>query len=152
MQLSINKTNLPKSVQAAVVCSLISLIGFLGSRYFEETTLLESNIPPVATKVLKFEDQQDGGVRVIDFTNNQTIHVINGEAGFVRGVLRTVARERKMRGKGPEDPIILTAYKDGRIVLKDPITDTKIEIESFGKTNAEAFNVLLFQDKNKSAS
>ena len=152
MQIAFNKTKLPKSVQAAVVCSLISLVGFLGTRYFEETTLLESNIPPVATKVLKFEDQQDGGVRVIDYTSNETIHVISGEAGFVRGVLRTVARERKMRGKGPEDPVILTAYKDGRIVLKDPITDTKIELESFGKTNVEAFNVLLFQEKKKSSS
>jgi putative photosynthetic complex assembly protein len=152
MQIPQTKSHLPKSVQAAVVCSLISLVGFLGTRYFEETALLEANIPPVTTKVLKFEDQQDGGVRVIDYMSNKTIKVIEGEAGFVRGVLRTVARERKMRGIGSEDPIILTAYQDGRIILKDPTTNTKIELESFGKTNSEAFNTLLFQEGKKSSS
>jgi len=99
-------------------------------------------------KVLKFEDLQDGGVAVIDTSSNQVIHVVTGEAGFVRGILRTIARERRIRGLGKDEPVRLMSFKDGRLVLHDPLTNTQIELESFGSMNVESFRVFL---KNKNS-
>jgi putative photosynthetic complex assembly protein len=98
---------------------------------------------PIQVKVLKFEDRLDGGVTVIDATTNQIIDVVQGEAGFVRGILRTVARERRIRGLGKEDPVNLMAFNDGRLVLLDPLTNTQIELESFGSQNVESIKVFL---------
>lgn len=143
-------SNLSSSMKAAIVCLLISLVGFIGSTFINEVSLSEPKIQPIVSKSLKFEDQYDGAVRVIDARSNQIIEVIEGEAGFVRGVLRTISRERRMRGIGSEQPILLNGYQDGRIILKDPLTNTSIELMSFGRTNAQAFQSLLHKEKTNS--
>jgi hypothetical protein len=35
------------------------------------------------------------------------------------------------------------AFNDGRLVLLDPLTNTQIELESFGSQNVESFKVFL---------
>lgn len=49
---------------------------------------------PTVQRSLIFEDQKDGGVRVADGVSGQTLTVLYGEQGFVRGALRALARER----------------------------------------------------------
>jgi len=98
---------------------------------------------PAQMKVLKFEDQEDGGVTVIDAKTNQVIDVVQGEAGFVRGVLRTIARERRIRGVNKDEPVYLISFTDGRLILQDTTTNTNIDLESFGSTNVQSFRVFL---------
>jgi putative photosynthetic complex assembly protein len=131
------------SIKAFVICIALSLFGyFMNKLFLEDKNQVQTPIP-VQVKILKFEDRQDGGVTVIDAATNQIIDVVQGEAGFVRGILRTVARERRIRGLGKEDPVNLMAFNDGRLVLLDPLTNTQIELESFGSINVESFKVFL---------
>ena len=65
------------------------------------------------------------------------------ETNIMRGALRALARERKKRGLGPEQPFELIARKDGRLTLHDPATGVRIDLESFGPTNAGVFARLL---------
>jgi len=138
----------PPFIRAAIFFLLLSILGYSINLFFLDEKTQSSNQTPSVVKVLKFEDLQDGGVAVIDTSLNQVIHVVTGEAGFVRGILRTIARERRIRGLGKDEPVRLMSFKDGRLVLHDPLTNTQIELESFGSMNVESFRVFL---KNKNS-
>ena len=100
----------------------------------------------VAERFLRFDDNADGGVSVIDASTGQLVTVLRGEQGFVRGSLRALTRERHVRGIGAQPPFQLIARTDNRLTLFDPATGQRIDLESFGPTNAGAFARLLDPD------
>ena len=53
----------------------------------------EPDAPAVATRALRFEDRRDGSVAVIDARSGLEVDAIRGEAGFLRGSLRALARD-----------------------------------------------------------
>jgi len=65
-----------------------------------------------------------------------------GEQGFVRGILRTLSRERMRRGIGSGPTFELIGHTDGRLTLLDPATGHRINLESFGPTNMASFAML----------
>jgi putative photosynthetic complex assembly protein len=97
----------------------------------------------VATRDLRFEDTPAGGVAVIDVSTGQVLESFTGEQGFLRGSLRALARERKAHGLGSDLPFQLIGRKDGRLTLIDHATGARIDLESFGPTNAGVFARLL---------
>lgn len=99
--------------------------------------------PTVASRLLRFADLPDGSIAVIDAADGRTVAQIQGEAGFVRGTLRALARERHMRGIGAQPPFELLARADGRLTLYDPTTGRRVDLESFGPSNAGNFQRLL---------
>lgn len=139
--------SLSTPLKAALICFFISMMGFSITKYFSGVNDIQYDSQPEMIKILKFQDHKDGSVIVIDAISNEVIDIVQGEAGFIRGVLRTVTRERKMRGIGDDMPMQLAAYTDGRLILNDPSTKTKIELKSFGSSNVEEFRVFL--NKNK---
>jgi putative photosynthetic complex assembly protein len=136
------------SFKAPIICLMIILFGFALDHLFLNERYQESDLRPAQVKILKFEDQEDGGVTVIDVNTNQVIDVVQGEAGFVRGILRTIARERRIRGIGKDAPIRLISYSDGRLILQDTTTNTNIELESFGSNNVQNFRAFLNNNKS----
>ena len=92
---------------------------------------------------LVFQDQKDGGVRVEDGVTGETLTVLHGEQGFVRGSLRAMSRERYSRGIGSSAPFDLIARVDGRVTLFDPSTGQRVDLESFGPTNTAEFSRFL---------
>ena len=92
---------------------------------------------------LVFQDQKDGGVRVEDGVTGETLTVLYGEQGFVRGSLRALSRERYSRGIGSSAPFDLIARVDGRVTLFDPSTGQRVDLESFGPTNTAEFSRFL---------
>jgi putative photosynthetic complex assembly protein len=99
-----------------------------------------------AERSLRFEDSADRGVRVLDGKTGESVAVLHGEQGFVRGALRALTRERHSRGIGSQRPFDLIARADGRLTLFDPATGQRIDLESFGPTNAANFSRLLAPD------
>jgi putative photosynthetic complex assembly protein len=92
---------------------------------------------------LRFEDRPDGSIAVTDARTGQLVTHISGEQGFVRGALRALVRERKARGIGAEAPFELVSRPDGGLTLSDPVTLQRVELRSFGPSNAGAFAPLL---------
>jgi putative photosynthetic complex assembly protein len=70
-----------------------------------------------------------------------------GTNGFLRGVLRGMARARRNEHVGEEPPFTLTRWADGQMTLADPQTGQRISLEVFGPTNARPFAQLLTDDK-----
>jgi putative photosynthetic complex assembly protein len=97
----------------------------------------------VETRALRFADQPDGSIAVIDASSGAAVTRISGEGGFIRGALRALARERKLRGLDGSAPFLLIARADGRLTLEDPATGQRIDLESFGPQHAGAFGRLL---------
>lgn len=98
---------------------------------------------PTVQRSLVFQDQKGGGVRVEDGVTGETLTVLHGEQGFVRGALRALSRERYSRGIGSELPFDVIARVDGRVTLFDPSTGQRVDLESFGPTNVAEFSRFL---------
>lgn len=100
--------------------------------------------PPAAMRELLFEDRPDGSIVVLDARDRRLVETVAPESnGFLRGTMRGLARERKRQGIGPELPFQLIGRSDGRLTLVDPGTGRRVDLESFGPTNAAAFSRLM---------
>lgn len=93
----------------------------------------------LAERLLRFDDTPSGDVLVTDGVTGSRVALLKGEQGFVRGALRALTRERYARDIGSKQPFKLTARVDGRLTLSDPSTGKRIDLESFGPTNAGEF-------------
>ncbi len=97
----------------------------------------------IAEHELRFVDRADGSIAVLDAGSGVMVDQVVGESGFVRGTLRGLARERKRQGIGPDRAFRLVARADGRLTLLDPATGRRVDLESFGPTNAAEFAHML---------
>jgi putative photosynthetic complex assembly protein len=104
----------------------------------------EARVEPVLVRELRFDDRADGAVVVTDLAG-AAVAVIpaRSEQGFVRGVLRGLARERRMAGIGSDSPFRLTLWSDRGLTLTDLATGRAIELNAFGPTNRAAFAAML---------
>ena len=93
----------------------------------------------LSERLLRFEDSPGGGVAVIDGETGKLLTTVTGEQGFFRGALRALARDRAARKIGAEQPFKLISRTDGRLTLFDPVSGQRIDLESFGPTNAAVF-------------
>ncbi len=131
---------------------MLGAAGMIAFAIFAVTSL--SGGPPApptlaATEIaisrdLVFVDREQGGIAVLDGDTHATITILEpGTNGFIRGVMRGLARDRGMRGIGPDAPFRLIERTDGRLTLLDPSTDRQIELGAFGQTNVASFAQLL---------
>lgn len=94
----------------------------------------------VQTLDVYFQDRDDGSLAVLAATSGEEIDVLEpGTGGFVRGVLRGIGRQRKLRDLGPDLPYRLIRWSGGGLSLADPETDVRVDLEPFGPTNVQAF-------------
>ncbi len=94
-------------------------------------------------RVLRFVDQPDGSIQIIDDMTGADVHNFQGEQGFVRGTLRALVRDRRLHGFGADQPFELIAHDAGRLSLRDPATGSTIALESFGSKNIDVFARLM---------
>lgn len=124
-------------VAAACVVGLVLLV---------VATLRLSGFDPVQApgavaleRRLVFSDTADGAVQVRDAASGEQVARMAGEQGFLRGVLRGLARERRALGVPAEQPYVLSLHADARLLITDPATGQRIDLTSFGPDNAAVF-------------
>lgn len=93
---------------------------------------------------LRFDDSPNGDIVVLDAASATEVARFSGEQGFVRGVLRALARERMRQGLGAGPAFVLSGHSSGRLLLRDPATGERIHLDAFGPHNAAAFAQLRF--------
>lgn len=134
---------LPRGVLIGIgVLVAVSLLGTAVVR-LSGISIREPDAPTVQSRALRFEDGPAGSVVVIDANTGATAATVVGEQGFLRGALRAMARERRKSGIGSERPFDLVLRADGRLTLMDPVTQARIDLESFGPTNQAVFSRLM---------
>jgi putative photosynthetic complex assembly protein len=128
----------PLIAAALLVTMSIAAVG--AARYAQVDTAQVGPSPALVSRELRFEDRPDGSVAVRDARSNAQIDTLApGADNFVRGTLRSLARERRLRSVTQDPPFQLTAHADGRLTLQDPATGTVLELAAFGVTNTGAF-------------
>ncbi|PYF02803.1 putative photosynthetic complex assembly protein [Rhodopseudomonas faecalis] len=113
---------------------------------------VKMNPPPVVHSVdLRFEDAADGSVLVYSAADNKLVDSLApGSSGFVRVVMRGMARERRLADVGKQPPFRLARHENGQLTLTDTANNKVIDLNAFGATNQAAFARLI--DKTKDGS
>ncbi len=132
---------------AAAVLIGATLLGVATIRATGTDVSTRSQAAVVAQRALQFEDRADGSIHVLETAAGAAPRLLQvvgaGEGGFLRGALRALVRQRRAASLGAEAPFVLTARADGRLTLVDPATSERVDLESFGPTNAAVFAQLL---------
>jgi putative photosynthetic complex assembly protein len=95
------------------------------------------------SRQLVFSDAPDTSIAVTDARTGRSLASIEGEAGFARSVLRSLAKSRIKLGLGPEQPFELVRTAQGGLLLRDPQTGQQVDLTALGPTNAGVFAVYL---------
>jgi len=129
---------------ALVGFSLLATTAVRLTRLAAPAPVASAQPAPTASVDLWFSDQADGSIRV---QNSKTLKVVAtiqpGVGGFVRGVMRGLARDRISRHIGATPPFRLSQAKNGAMSLQDTATGRVIDLESFGTGNRDSFIELL---------
>ena len=121
-----------------------SLLAVTLARFAGLGPVTEPMAPVVQSRELRFADRADGAVLVYDRQGDEVVDLVPpGSGGVVRGVLRALARERRLQGDGASTPFRLSRLADGRLTLEDLATGRVIDLKAFGHTNEGAFARLL---------
>lgn len=103
------------------------------------------SMKPLAARDLTFFDMDNGAVEVRDPDGEKVLYVVApGTNGFIRGVMRGMARNRRAHDFGQETAFRLAEWPNGRLTLEDLATGKRIELSGFGAENRTAFAQLLF--------
>jgi putative photosynthetic complex assembly protein len=98
----------------------------------------------VESRDLRFADGEKGAVLVYDASNNRLLDTLApGSNGFIRVVMRGLARERRKVDVGAQPPFRMTRYSSGQLTLTDSSTGQQIDLGAFGSTNVAAFARLM---------
>ena len=99
----------------------------------------------VQSRDLVFIDTASGDVAVRDVATGKidTAVAAGSKTGFIRGVMRGLARDRHIRGLDGSAPFRLTRWSNGDLTLTDSATARVIELGAFGETNRKSFEALL---------
>lgn len=129
-------------VATTLALTALVQVGVLNREAVPSIERSKAGVEAVEVRQLSFEDRADGAVVVKDADSAETLAVLLGEndgGGFVRGVMRGLARERRMNGIGHEAPFELALWRNGSLSLVDTATGRSVEIGSFGPDNRAAF-------------
>ena len=110
-----------------------------------------SNI--VASVTLAVLDGDNGAVKVLTAFDSSEVRTYGpGEGSFLRGVIRTLVRERAARNIESAPTFDLELTDRGGLILVDQTTGYWIAIEAFGPTSYQEFRAIFDQANQRSTS
>ena len=129
----------------SLAVTTIVRVGNIAPSASPEALRAARHVTPVASRTLRFSDRADGAVVITDVKDGGVAGMVapGSKSGFIRGVMRGLARDRHMRGIGDQPPFVLTLWKDGELSLVDTATGRDLEVSAFGGTNRADFAALL---------
>lgn len=119
--------------------------GLLPARPTAPEQRLAARVAAASSRTLTFVDRADGALVITDVSTNRPAFIVQpgSESGFIRGVVRGLMRERRLREADRAAPLTLTQWQDGALTLTDTATGRVIELGSFGSSNRASFARLL---------
>lgn len=100
----------------------------------------------VASRQINFHDEPGGWISVRDASDDEEILRLEpSRDNFMRGVMRSMARERRAKGVTNEPPFEVTAWGSGHLSVTDTATGRRVEISAFGADNVDSFARLVLK-------
>jgi putative photosynthetic complex assembly protein len=110
------------------------------------TYVADGEVTPVMTRGLRFVDASSGAVDVYDAQSRALVASLPPATnGFVRGTMRSLARQRHLRDVSADVPFYLTRWQSGTVTLDDSSTGSHVVLNAFGPDNLAAFARFLAQ-------
>ena len=134
---------LPKHIALVLGLVMLATLILVAVVRYSGVDIRYADSPSQQVRLLRFADMDNGDIGVFNAQDGSELARFSGEQGFMRGALRAMARERKRHDIGPMVPFELHARTDGRLTMIDPATHMRLDLESFGPTNAGLFAQLL---------
>lgn len=137
--------SIPVGVLAGVGVLVGLTLALAAAAHHQRVTAPPAKLPPpLASLSVRFADRPDGAIAMLDARDGHELSVVPPRSnGFIRGVLRGMFRTRKLESLGHDASFTLNREADGKLSLLDPQTSRRIELDSFGPTNSQAFAQLL---------
>lgn len=134
-------TQIPRGLLITVATMLVLCIGLAAGARRARLAAGPPPAPPARSEIgLRFADRPDGAIAVLEAASGQELDSIAPRSdGFIRGVLRGLLRARRIDSLDRDAPFVLARAASGRLQLSDPLTGRRIDLDSFGPTNAAAF-------------
>ena len=127
-------------ISGSLVLAVLGSAGKVGSNSADAVY----NAEVQASRTIRFEELASGELAIIDHDSGQQITLLPpGNEGFIRGVLRGIARERMQHSVAMSSPFTLTRWADGQLALDDLATQRRLRLNGFGVDNERAFSRLL---------
>lgn len=124
-------------VMAVLAATLIARLTGYSMESMPDTAVVD-------VRQLGFRDIPNGVVEVFEWNSKVSLAKIqSGEGAFLRGVVRSLVRQRRGLDSGIASVFELTRYEDGRLVLSDPATGERVDLVAFGATNIAVFAELM---------
>jgi len=100
--------------------------------------------PSVTYADLLFIDGPKGRIDVVEAQTHTPLAAFeSGEGSFLRGILRSLVRERRVRDIDPGGAFQLALLENGSLVISDPATGYWMALEAFGVDNRRVFAEIL---------
>jgi len=129
----------PILLAAGAMIVLTIVLAALGHAQ-HRTYIADGEVTPVMTRPLRFVDATSGAVEVYDARSNGLVATLPPATnGFVRGTMRSLARQRHLRDVSADVPFYLTRWQSGTVTLDDSATGSHVVLNAFGPDNLAAF-------------
>jgi putative photosynthetic complex assembly protein len=123
---------------------IVTMIFAFVARQTDTGALRVSRAPDVAQLAIRFDEQADGSVLVRRIVDDHALEILPRDGStFLRGVLRSLQRERAMRRVDRDAPFMLVRRLDARHAMIDPVTGSRIELDGFGPSHSAAMARLM---------
>lgn len=130
-------TRLPVSWGLAALALVVLVVAWLSVQADPDASAPHGR--PQISRSLHFRDLAGGDILVVDANTGEQVARVQGEQGFIRGILRALNRSRKQRGLGPDGTFELSRFDDGRLTISDRSTGEYLDLGAFGPSNIAAF-------------
>jgi putative photosynthetic complex assembly protein len=144
-QVTARGRSMPWGIAGIAAVVLAILVAVLVARLTGYEATPEPLAPVLDSRQLGFRDSPGGFVEVFDWDSGATISRVGpGEGSFLRGVMRSLVRQRRGLGLLDVDtPFTLSRHADGRLIIRDTATEESIDLVAFGPTNVAVFVAFL---------
>ncbi len=135
----------PRSVLIAAAALIgMSILFALSAKLWDFGATRVEYAPITQSRELFFKDLPDGSVGVVDARLNTELAALKpGHDGFVRVVMRSMARDRTVLGTTADVPFRLALHADDTLSLTDLATGEVVMLNAFGAMNRKSFEQFL---------
>jgi putative photosynthetic complex assembly protein len=102
--------------------------------------------PVVESRLMVIDAARDGHLTITAPDGTLIADLTDRQAGFIGGIHRALAFQRRTHRIDPLAPVELVRHADGRLALHDTVSGWTVQLSRHGGTNQRAFEILF--DRN----
>jgi putative photosynthetic complex assembly protein len=127
---------------SALVLSSVALTGIARTTGFGISRVAQTEV--TRSVDIRFVEMPDRTMRVLRLDDGAELAVLAADgSGFLRGVVRSLFRQRLLAKLDRDAPFQLAQRVDGKLFISDRAISSRIELDGFGPTNTQSMIAVL---------